>query len=74
MTYCIEVSAGPWAFVLLLAGLSGLLLLGVGAVAVMERRAARKQRLRPVRVGAVRVVPRSDRPAANSPDHGSWDQ
>ena len=74
MKYCIEVSAGRWLFVLLLAGLSRLLLLGGGAVAGMVRRAAREQRLRPVRVGAVRVVPRSDRPAANSPDHGSWDQ
>jgi hypothetical protein len=77
MKYCIEVSNGLWAFVLLLGGLSGLLLLGIGAVALMERRTAHKRRL--VRVkGATRVGPqrlaRHTAPAANDPDHHSWDQ
>lgn len=77
MKYCIEVSSGLWAFVLLLAGLSGLLLLGVGVVALFERRAAHKRSL--VRVhGATRVrprrLPRHTAPAANDPDHHSWDK
>lgn len=77
MTYCIEMGSGLWAFVLLLVGLSGLLLLGIGAVAVMERRAAHKQRTvtvkRAVRMGPRRLA-RHTAPAANDPQHDSWDK
>ena len=78
MKYCIEVSSGLWAFVLLLVGLSGLVMLGIGAVAVLERRAALSKRKVQVK-GATRVGRRRRStlhaaPAANDPDHGSWDK
>lgn len=77
MIYCIEVGNGLWAFILLLGGLSGLVLLGIGAVALVERRTA--ERLRKVHArGATRVGPRRlarhTAPAANDPDLHSWDK
>lgn len=73
MTYCVEIQSGMWAFMGLLAVLSGLVLAGVLVVSFFERRAAAKERAkgvarRKVFVScAVRVGPRMALPtrAAN---------
>ena len=68
MIWCIELAKGHWAFLLLLTGLTGLLLVGMAGVGLAERRAAHKQRRMIGARGAIRVVPRADRPAANEED------
>lgn len=75
MSACMAIPDGLWAFLGVMAVLSGLALAGIAVVAVAERRGAHKQRqLRKVQVrGAVRIGPRlfPGAPAANDPHHRS---